>query len=84
MGSAGEDSQKVVELGSKAKEWGQAFRYLHSVNQEFSTPMMLICLKEFIHVQEAFLSPPCLPKFFLISPPVTILRPNFFTTGPDY
>lgn len=46
--------------------------------------MMLICLKEFTHVQEAFLSPPCLPKSFLISPPVTILRLNFFTTGPYY
>lgn len=39
VGSAGRDSQKATE---PAQEQGQAFRNRHSVNQEFSTLMMLI------------------------------------------
>lgn len=86
VGPASGDSLKVTEVR------GQAFRKLQYVNQEFSTLMMLLCFSVFkytqyicpeglTHVQEAFLSPLCLPKFFL---PMAILTPNSFTSGLFY
>ena len=35
-----------------------------------------ICPEELTHAQEAFLSPLCLPKYFLTFPPVAILTPT--------